>query len=228
MLTQTAKLDALSWEHRVGYFSSLFVTAGGVLYFLVLLGAMAAGRFTFPPEEGLQLFGGISSLLYCPAVVLMMVSLHRITPPSKQVLSQAALGFTLLFAAAVSINRFSQLGVVRQAALAGRVDGLSWFLAYGDYSIMLGLEYLGWAWFLGLAMLCAAPLFSGGRLENWIRGLMLLYAALGLISAVGFLLGTWLSLLGFAAWGVVFVIITGLMVGYFRKNSWVVVSRIVE
>jgi hypothetical protein len=222
MLTQTAKRATLSWEHRIGYLSSLFVTAGGVLYFLVLLGAMAAGRFSFPPEEGLQLFGGIASLLYCPAIVLMMVSLHRITPPSKKVLSQAALGFALLFAIAVSINRFSQLGVVRQAALAGRGDGISWFLAYGDYSIMLGLEYLGWAWFLGLVMLCAAPLFSGGRLENWIRALMLLYGALGLISAVGFLVGNWLSLLGFAAWGVVLVVITGLLAGYFRKNSRVV------
>ena len=78
---------------------------------------------------------------------MMMAGLHAITPPSKKILSQISLGFTLLFALAVSINRFSQLGVVRQASQAGNVEGLSWFLAYGDYSIFLGWEYLGWAWF---------------------------------------------------------------------------------
>ena len=146
----------------------------------------------------------------------MMGSLHVITPNPKKVMSLASLGFTLLFALAVSINRFSQLGVVRQATLAGRVEGISWFMAYGDYSIMLGLEYLGWAWFLGLAMLCAAPLFSGGRLEWCIRWLMVIYGVLGLVSSAGFLLGNWLSLLGFVAWGVVLVIITGLLTVFFR------------
>ena len=89
----------------------------------------------------------ITSLLFCPVIVMMMAGLHAITPPSKKILSQISLGFTLLFALAVSINRFSQLGVVRQASQAGNVEGLSWFLAYGDYSIFLGWEYLGWAWF---------------------------------------------------------------------------------
>jgi len=198
---------------------------GGILYFIVILSAALTGTFTFPPGQAIQIFGGISSLVFCPLLVLMMAALHTVTPQPKKVMSQASLGFTLLFALAVSINRFSQLGVVRQAEVAGRLDGISWFQAYGDYSIMLGLEYLGWAWFLGLAMLCAAPLFSGGRLEQWIRWLMVLYAILGLASSVGFLLGNWLSLLGFVAWGFVLYIIAGLLAVYFRRKTSLVENR---
>lgn len=212
-------LTGASWAYNLGFISSLVITVAGIVYFLVLVGSLIAGQLTFPPAEGIQLFAGIISLIMCPSLVLVMASLHTITDENKRVLSLVSLGFTLLFALAVSINRFSQLGVVRQAASVGRVEGISWFLAYGDYSIMLGLEYLGWAWFLGLAMLCAAPLFSNGNTEKWIRYLMVLYGVLGLVSAVGFLIGSWLSVLGFAAWGVVLVIIGGLLVRYFSKKA---------
>ncbi len=207
------------WANRAGFLSALTCTIGGILYFFAILWAILTGHFTFPPAEGLQLFAGILSLLLCPLLVLMMASLHSLTPGPMKVMSQVSLSFTVLFALAVSINRFSQLGVVRLAVIAGKGDGLSWFMPYGDNSIMLGLEYLGWGWFLGLAMLCAAPLFRGGRLERWLSGLMALYGVMGLVSAVGFMLGNWLSLVGFAAWGVVLFIIPGLLAVYFKRPA---------
>lgn len=216
MTTQRIEAPSFSWANRVGFFAALFSTGAGLLYFIALLAAISTGGSVYPPAQGLQLLGGVVTFIVCPALVLLMTAVHTLTPPSKKVFSQAALGFTLLFALAVSINRFSQLGVVRQAALAGQDEGISWFLAYGDHSILLGLEYLGWTWFLGLAMFCAAPLFSDGRLQKWIRGLMILYGALGLAASLGFLMGTWLSVLGFVAWGGVLAVITGLMIFYFR------------
>ncbi len=217
MTAQTSKLSSLPLAYRIGFTAALINTAGGILYFLAILWSIITGRFVFPPGEGLQLFGGIMSLIFCPAIVIMMAGLHAVTPAPKKVLSQVSLGFTLLFALAVSINRFSQLGVVRRAAAAGKVEGLSWFLAYGDYSIFLGLEYLGWAWFLGLALLFAAPIFPKKGRDGWIRWLMVLYGVLGLVSALGFLLGNWLSILGFVAWGVVLFVITGLLMGFFSE-----------
>lgn len=124
-------LTGASWAYNLGFISSLVVTLAGVVYFLVLVGSLIAGQLTFPPAEGIQLFAGIISLIMCPSLVLVMASLHTITDENKRVLSLVSLGFTLLFALAVSINRFSQLGVVRQAASVGRVEGISWFLAYG-------------------------------------------------------------------------------------------------
>jgi hypothetical protein len=205
--------------NKIGYAAALGVTIGGVVYFLVVAAVFLTAGFAFPPAPGVQLFGGISSLIFCPAIVVMMACVHAVTPPSKSAMSLTSLGFSLLFALAVSINRFSQLGPVRLAEAAGRTEGIAWFHAYGDYSVMLGLEYLGWGWFLGLAMICAAAVFSGDRLSLWIRGLMAVYGLLGLISSVGYLLGNALALLGFVAWGLVLFVITGLLAVYFRAGT---------
>ncbi len=146
-----------------------------------------------------------------------MASLHTVTIPEKKVFSQSSLAFTLLFAISVSINRFTQLGVVRQSIAVGTIEGLNWFLPYGDHSVMLGLEMMGWGWFFGLALLMAAPIFSEGKLHGWIKGLMVLYGVLGIISAIGFLVVSPISAIGFIAWGLILFIITGLLMVYFRQ-----------
>ncbi len=204
--------------YAVGYWSALIGTGIGIIYFLIILGLTLTGGFTMPPSEATQVFGGISTFLVAPVIVVVMAGLHAITPPKQQVFSLAGLGFTLLFALSVSINRFAQLGVVRQSLATGNVDGIGWFLAYGDRSIMFTLEILGWAWFLGLAMLSVAPLFGGSRLRAWLRGLMLAYAGLGLICAVAFLLGSPLVAIGFGAWGGVLVVITALLAVHFKRG----------
>ena len=153
------------WAYSLGFWSALLATFAGVLYFLVVLAALLTGQFSFPPPDSLQLFGGISSLTLCPVLVVLMACIHSITPSEKKVFSRISLAFTLLFGIAVSINRFTQLGAVRQSMILGRMQGVDWFLPYGDHSIMLGLEMMGWCWFLGLAMLFAAPLFARGKLE---------------------------------------------------------------
>jgi hypothetical protein len=193
--------------------------SGGIIYFLVILGMVLRGQFTFPPSGGLQLFGGIISLIFCPLIVLLMASLHTVTIPEKKVFSQSSLAFTMLFAISVTINRFTQLGVVRQSMAAGIIEGLNWFLPYGDHSVMLGLEMMGWGWFLGLALLMAAPIFSIGKLQVWIKWLMVFYGVLGIISAVAYLVASPISAIGFIAWGLILFIITSLMTVYFRQSE---------
>jgi len=202
----------------IGFWSSLITTLGGIIYFLVILVMILTRQFTFPPSDAIQLFGGIISLIVCPVIVMVMASLHTVTPPEKKIFSQGGLAFTVLFAISVSINRFTQLGVVRQSVASGNVEGLNWFLPYADHSVMFGLEMLGWGWFLGLAMLIAAPIFSGGRLQLWLRWLMVSYGVLGLISAVSYLIGSPLASIGFVAWGLILFIITGLLTVYFKKH----------
>ena len=94
-----------------------------------------------------------------------------------------------------------------------RQQRLDWFLPYGDHSVMLGLEMMGWGWFLGLAFLFAVPLFS----EPWLRGLSISYAVLGFTSAIAYLLASPLSAIGFIAWGLVLYIITALVAVQFRR-----------
>jgi hypothetical protein len=210
-------LKSTNFAYSVGFWSALINTVGGIVYFVVILAMVFTGQFTFPPSGSVQLFGGIISLILCPLLVIMMASLHSVTAPEKKVFSQISLGFTLLFAISVSINRFTQLGVVQQSIASATTVGLEWFLPYGNHSVMFGLEIMGWGWFLGLALLSAAPVFSGGRLQNWIKWLMVGYGVLGLISALGFLLASPISVIGFVAWGFILYIITGLLMFDFRR-----------
>lgn len=216
-LTRALGREGANWAYPLGFWSAFITTLGGIIYFLVIVGAILTSQFTFPPSDSIQLFGGVSSLLFCPSLVILIACLHTITPVEKKALSQISLAFTILFALAVSTNRFTQLGVVRQSLASGTVNGIEWFLPYGGHSIMLGLEILGWGWFLGLAMLFAAPLFSKGKLQLWLRGLLILYGVLGLISAVTYLLASPLSVVGFVAWGLILFIITALLAVYFRQ-----------
>ena len=206
-----------NWAYRLGFWSAIAATASGVIYFLIILAALLTGNFTFPPSVPMQIFGGISSLVLPPVLVLLMASLHTVTPNEKKAYSQASLAFTLLFAGAVSINRFTQLGIVRHSQADGITAGIDWFLAYGEHSVMFGLEMLGWNWFLGLALLCAAPLFSRGKIEAWLRELLVFDGLLCLVAAAAFLLRSPLSQLGFVAWGLVLFIITALLARYFRR-----------
>ncbi len=208
-----------NWAYPLGFWSSAAATANGAIYFLVILVALLTGKFTMPPSGIVQVIGGILSLLICPLLVIVMASLHTVTPAPRQGFSLISLAFTLLFAISVSINRFSQLGVVQQSLALGNTSGIEWFLPYGEHSILLGLEFMGWGWFLGLALLAAAPLFSQGRLQIWLRGLLILYGAIGLVSAIAFLAGSSLAAIGFAGWGLVLVVITALLAVFFRRGD---------
>ena len=205
-----------NWGSQLGFWSALVSTLLGVVYFGVILGTIITGNFTFPPPEPIQIIAGIISLLFCPIFLVVMASLHAKTPPNKKTFSQIGLALTILFAISVSINRFIQLGIVRQNIAIGGVD---WFLPYGSHSVMFGLEIMGWGWFLGLAMIFVAPLFSRGRLELWLRWLSVSYGVLGLVSALGQLLASPIIMVGFIAWGIILFIITALLAVYFRRGE---------
>jgi hypothetical protein len=203
----------------LGFWSAVVATGIGIIYFLVIVAAALTGQMTFPPPGWLQLAGGLISLFYCPVIVAVMVSLHTVAPPEKRAFSQLALSFTLLFATVVTINRFVQLGVVRQSLALGETEGITWFLAYGERSIMFALEILGWGWFLGLALLFAIPVFANRGYQRWLRWLLCLYGVLALTSAAAHLLGSPLTAVGFVAWGFALYLITALLAFYFQQTA---------
>jgi hypothetical protein len=218
-MDNSRELGEASWARRLGVWSAFISTSLGIAYFAVILGTIVTGNFTYPPPESIQLFAGIVSLLFCPVFIVLMSSVQAETPPQKKVLGQTSLSLTILFAISVSINRFIQLGIVRQSVASGNRTGIGWFLPYGDHSVMFGLEILGWGWFLGLAMLFTAPLLSGGRLGGWLRWLCFSYGVLGLVSALGQLLASPIIMVGFVAWGIILFLITALLTVYFRREA---------
>lgn len=217
--SKTSESESGNSSSRLGFWSAIIGTVMGAIYLAVILGTIITGQFNFPPPESIQVFASIISLLFCIVLVVIMACLHTIMPAGKRGLSQISLGFVLLFAISVSINRFVHLGVVQQSVLSGNTVGIEWFLPYGGHSVMFALEILGWGWFLGIASLFAAFLFSKGKLEHWLRWLFTAYGILGLLSALGQLLNSPLIMVGFIAWGVVLYIITALLAVYFKRTK---------
>jgi hypothetical protein len=59
------------------------------------------------------------------------------------------------------------------------------FFAFTWPSVFYALDILAWDIFFALAMLFAAPVFTGGRLETWIRRLMTASGILSLAGLIG-------------------------------------------
>jgi hypothetical protein len=171
-----------------------------------------------PLPQSVQLFGGVMTIVVAQLLVVLMACVHDGTPAARRVYSLGALSFTILFAAMVSINRYVQLTVVQQGLIRGEAEQLRLFLPYGQDSIMFSLEILGWCFFMSLAALCAAPIFTAGGVDRWLRGLFVIYAVLGLTSAVGLVFASPISAVGFIAWGPVLDAIAGLLAYRFWRK----------
>lgn len=118
-------------------------------------------------------------IVMMPAMVALMVAVHAWTPKPLKVLSLTALTFMSLLAGVTCSLHFVILTVSHQAAFAGQ----SWLPLVFQFkwpSVVYALDILAWDIFFPLSMLFAAPLFSGCRLNVWIRWLMAASAMLAL------------------------------------------------
>lgn len=186
---------------RLGFWSSVFVAVLGVVYLAVLVGHFATNGFANPQTPFVQTVGGLVTILTAPALLVMFAVIAQMSPKEKRVLGTVGLSFAILFVAVVSINRFVQLTVIRQSSLAEQASDLARFLPYSNGSVMFALEMLGWGFFLSIACLFVASLFSGTRLQRVIRWLFVLFASFSLIGVVGYATATPLAALSFVAWG---------------------------
>jgi len=203
---------------QLGFWSAGFTSVLAAAYLAVLIGYFGTQGFVFPPSEFVQLSAGVITFLTVPALVVLFTAIKYV-PGDGGALGSLGVSFTVLFAAVVSINRFVQLTVVRQAPPGPSSADLARFLPYSTGSVMFALEMLGWGFFIALAALSVAPLFRGGRLQRAIRLSMVAFGVLSLLSVVGFATGTALTSAGFVAWGPLLLAITVMLTVYFRRTS---------
>ncbi len=204
---------------RLGFWSSVFVAVLCVFYIVILVGHFATLGFAFPPTLFVQTVGGLVTILSAPAILVIFAVIGRLSPKEKRVLGTVGLSFAILFVAMVSINRFVQLTVIYQSSPAEQASDLARFLPYGTGSVMLALEFLGWGFFLSIACLFVAPLFSGPRLNRVIRWLFVLFAMFSLMGMVGFATATPLINLAFVAWGPILLALSVFLAILFHRGE---------
>lgn len=112
------------------------------------------------------------SLLIAPAFAALMVCVHYYAAPAKRIWSHIALVYTVIYAGMAIINYTVQLVSVQRALIHGETEGLTLLVHGNPHAIFWSLvsAYV----FMNLAMLFAAPVFSGDRLERWIHRFFLL------------------------------------------------------
>ena len=116
--------------------------------------------------------------------VVLMACIHYYAPDDKRVFSQIGLSFALVYAAVITMDYFVQLTVLQPSLLSGETEGLSLFTQYDPHGIFIALEGLGYL-MMSTALLFAAAVFTGGRLERAIRWLFVGSFVLAIGSYVG-------------------------------------------
>jgi hypothetical protein len=148
-----------------------------------------------------------------------MVSIHYYATYEKKVWSQLGIAFAIVYAVMASLNYIVQLTIVRFSIMNKETDGLAMFVMGNPHSIFWALAsaYV----FMNLAMLFAAPVFEGGKLERWIRWLFYANGASAIVTIFGVVVDSPpIYLLGsLVPWCVVFSLATILLAVLFRRAS---------
>ena len=117
-----------------------------------------------------------SSFLLAPAFVTMMVSIHHYAAPDKKVWSQLGLSFAIIYAVMCSLTYYVQLTFVKNNYLPIADEAIAPFVFIPGTPIF-AQDMLGYVFFC-LATLAAGFVFTGGKLEAWIKRLFVLNGVL--------------------------------------------------
>jgi hypothetical protein len=159
--------------------------------------------------------GFLVVLLFLP----MMVAIHYISSPDREVFSMLGVVFAGISVAMLGFQYYSQVTVVRYNLVHGELETLGLFVLGNSHSFFWPLECLGYG-FMSLSTLFAAFTFSRGSLESWIRFLFIANGALGIGGLVAYPLEVALVavLCGLSLWTVVFPSSTILLAINFRRR----------
>lgn len=100
------------------------------------------------------------SLFLGSAFLVLIVSVHQITPPDRKVWSQSAIAFATAYAALISIVYFVQLTLVAPRIAQGRVAGIESFLFVPFDSFLYAVDILGYS-FMSVATFLSARALTG-------------------------------------------------------------------
>lgn len=169
-----------------------------------------------------------SSFLLAPGFVTMMVSIHHYAALDKKVWSQLGLSFAVIYAVMCSLTYYVQLTFIKNNYLPIADEALAPF-AFVPGTPFFAQDMLGYVFFC-LATLAAGPVFTGGRLETWIKWLLIFNGILFAIptailpgltmptNAAGTGLGNQVAVYANVVWSTYVAISTALVAVMFKRT----------
>ncbi|MCU0849715.1 MAG: hypothetical protein MUC80_00370 [Candidatus Thermoplasmatota archaeon] len=160
-------------------------------------------------------FVTLPSLMLSFAVVVMVVCVHHISSQEKKVWSHIGIVFATLYTSLVSIAYIVALLIVVPNMMVGDYASVAYLDPLNRESFLQPVDALGYG-FLSLSFLFAAQIFSGKKLEKWVR---ISFLAHGLLAP--FIVASYLNpdliYIG-ALWIITFPLSTMLLAMLFRKK----------
>jgi hypothetical protein len=200
--------------------TAIISTLFGILYFLGLMGELIVdGSIHSTSSPGISMVSAAVGLLWDSTLVILFVALRRQITGNRTILAELGLAFMILMAAGSSTNWYVQLTLVPKIAQTGDAAALALLDIHNVGSVMYAMEHLAWGLFFGLATIFMALAIDGGKIETWIRRLLIAGGIMSLLYLPGILIGNqFLIDLGYYAAGVILPIATALLAIRFRKN----------
>jgi hypothetical protein len=164
---------------RICRWSALAVVAFGVLYVIVLALGVAAYGLTTPIGDPILAAMEVITILSAIAITVMVVAITVLASPSQRVVSTLALMFTTLFAGTTMLVHLIALTAGRQTDMRTLV----W------PSALYAAEIAAWDVFLGLALLCTAPLIAQSPAASRTKAAFVAAGVLCLVGVIGPVVG---------------------------------------
>ena len=159
-------------DRLIGMWSARVIVAIGVAYVVTLTaGFVSLGNLQDPLKDPYLAIAELLTIFSALAMVMLMVAIHACAPLRARTFSMTALGWMLATAALTMTVHFVQLTVARRVDPSS-VPGFDRLFGWHWPSMMWGFEIVAWDLFLGLSLLCAAPVFTGRRYATVRRGLL--------------------------------------------------------
>jgi len=172
----------------VGFWSAVLATAFSIMYivgqlaeWLGVLGSQGGPESSSTPLGIVVLL--TPSLFLGSSFLVLLVSIHQLTPPDRRIWSHTAVVFATAYTVLISIVYFVQLTLVAPRLARGQIEGIEVFLFVPFDSFLYAVDILGYS-FMSVATLFAARVFTGSGLHRVIRlfltanGLLLPFLAL--------------------------------------------------
>lgn len=135
-----------------------------------------------------QLFQNIAKaamLVFGPAYVIVINSLHDNVPQSRKSLSRLGLLFGVVFAALSCVHYFVQLSAVNYNLDKGITAGMEYLVQANPHSVMTSIDMLGWTLFFGLSSLFMYVAVKGQ--QKWISVGLLINGISCILAMAGYL-----------------------------------------
>jgi hypothetical protein len=171
-------------DRLMGMWSARAIVAFSVPYAITMvLGFISLGNLRDPLSDPYLGVAEILIILMAPFMVTLMVALHSCAPKRFRSLSLTALGWMFITASVTMTVHFVELVYVRRINPAD-IPGFLRLLNFQWPSLLYAVDIAAWDLFLGLALLFAAPVFSGPR-YRWSRRGLIASGSLCLIALAG-------------------------------------------